>query len=364
MQALCLVGVDVHFARPSSRRRYHGPVGPARRVASVRALAAARDVLAADNGVVLHMLPPAPGGYCREGALAAIPGGLPAPRPAHTTKPTPTGEYAARFRAVNGNTSASANPLSCGDAPNCRRVPRLKPFRPRHARLAALLVVPLLAACGQDDVGERLFPLEPGREWQYRVVRTTMDGTRELRHIVRAVDVPPGSELSGLRTTLDGRRLRYVRTSEGLFRLGDDAMGNGGRDGPGSGAPRLVLPDTPAPGARWQSRDITSVLENTGPPWETLFRITVPVQMHYEVLRDDATLETPAGRFERCLLLEGHGSANADVGNYIGHATIEIRSREWFAPDVGLVRLERDERTDAAALSAGRLVMELDRWHH
>jgi hypothetical protein len=240
----------------------------------------------------------------------------------------------------------------------------LKPFCPRHARLAALLVVPLLAACGQHDADDRLFPLDPGREWQYRVVLTTMDGTRELRHVVRTLNVPPGSELSGLRATLDGRRLRYVRTSEGLFRLGNDAARHGGRDAHGSGAPRLVLPDTPAPGSRWQSRDVTSVLENTGPPWETLFRITVPVQMNYEVLRDDATLETPAGRFEHCLLIEGHGRANADVGNYIGHATIEIRSREWFVPDVGLVRLERDERTDAAALSAGRLVMELDRWHH
>ncbi len=240
---------------------------------------------------------------------------------------------------------------------------RLKPSRPRHARLVILLVLPLFAACGQDDAGERLFPLEPGREWQYRVVRTTMDGTRELRHVVRAVAVPSGSELSGLRMTLDGRSLRYARTAEGLFRLGDDAAGSTRHAGPAPGAPRLVLPDAVAAGATWQSRDVTSVLENTGPPWETLFRITVPVPMRYEVVRDDATIETPGGRFERCLLVEGHGSTNADVGNYIGHATIEIRSREWFAPGVGLVRLERDERTDAAALSAGRLVMELDRWH-
>lgn len=240
----------------------------------------------------------------------------------------------------------------------------MKPSRSCYARLAALLALPLLTACGPGDAGGSLFPLEPGREWQYRVVRTTMDGTRELRHVIRAVEVPPGSDLSGMRATLDGRRLRYVRTAEGLFRLGDDHARNARRAGAGSGAPRLVLPRAPAAGASWQSRDVTSVLENTGPPWETLFRITVPVQMHYEVVRSDAAIETPAGRFEGCLLIEGQGRANADVGNYIGHAAIEIRSREWFAPDVGLVRLERDEHTDAAALSAGRLVMELDRWHH
>ena len=273
MPALCLVGVDVLFARPSSRRRIPGPLGSARRVTSVRALAAARDVLAAGNGVVLHMLPPTPGGCCREGVLAAIPGGLPAPRPAHTTKPAPTGEYAAHGGAARRRTDALVDPLSCGDSLILLSALRLKSSRPRLVRLVIVLALPLLAACGQHDAGEHLFPLEPGREWQYRVVRTTMDGTRELRHVVRAVEVPSDSELSGLRMTLDGRSLRYARTAEGLFRLGDGAAGSTRHAGPAPGAPRLVLPDAVAAGATWQSRDVTSVLENTGPPWETLFRI-------------------------------------------------------------------------------------------
>ncbi|MEQ8233124.1 MAG: hypothetical protein RKL32_15555, partial [Gammaproteobacteria bacterium] len=71
---------------------------------------------------------------------------------------------------------------------------------------------------------------------------------------------------------------------------------------------------------------------------------------------------TPAGRFDGCLLIEGRGNTSAEVGNYIGRAAINVTSREWFAPDVGLVRLEREERTDAKALSAGRLVLELDDW--
>ena len=66
--------------------------------------------------------------------------------------------------------------------------------------------------------------------------------------------------------------------------------------------------------------------------------------------------------FDDCLLVTGRGQAQADVGNYIGRTMVEIEVREWYAEDVGLVRMERDEKTGAAALSAGRLVMELDTW--
>jgi hypothetical protein len=52
----------------------------------------------------------------------------------------------------------------------------------------------------------------------------------------------------------------------------------------------------------------------------------------------------------------------ADVGNYIGRTTIEVRTTDWFAPAVGLVLSERVERTGASALDFGRVTLTLDRW--
>jgi hypothetical protein len=220
--------------------------------------------------------------------------------------------------------------------------------------LAWVLVLATLLAAGCDDAPPYAdwFPLAPGRVWQYRVERTTMDGTRALRHIVHSVAVPPGSALTGLRRTLDGREFGYASADAGLFRINE------------RGARVLVLPDDVAPGTSWQAPTTTTVLENTGPPWETLFRINVPITLRYSVVATDASVATPAGRFDRCLLIEGRGRTSADVGNYIGRAAIDVTTREWFARDVGLVRLEREERTDAKALSAGRLVLELDHWHN
>ena len=120
------------------------------------------------------------------------------------------------------------------------------------------------------------------------------------------------------------------------------------------------MPHEPKISQQWPGVSRTAVLENTGPPWETLFRVDVSVDMQYRVEATAERVITPAGAFDDCVLIAGHGAASADVGNYIGRTEITVTSREWFAPDVGLVRMEREETTTASAISGGSLVMELE----
>jgi len=224
----------------------------------------------------------------------------------------------------------------------------------------AVLALLLLAGCERATPSADYFPLEPGRHWQYRVERTTMDGSTELRHAVRAVAVPPGLGIDAMRETLGGLRYLYVIDDDGIFRIG--AAEAGPRQGVGDVPRELVLPHPVGAASTWQTWSQTTVLENTGPPWETLFRINAPIHMSYQVEAIDGAITTPAGRFDGCLVIAGRGTASVDVGNYIGRTQVEVASREWFAPGVGLVRMERDEKTGADALRAGRLVMELDQW--
>lgn len=226
--------------------------------------------------------------------------------------------------------------------------------------LAVLAALVSLAGtgCEQSAGGTDYFPLEPGYHWQYRIERTTMDGHTELRHVIETGSVPAGAAFDAERITAGGLRYRYELDEDGIFRVDLQTLGSA------RGAPErtLVLPHHLDETSAWETRSHTAVLENSGPPWETLFRITAPVAMQYRVEQTDADIDTPAGRFEGCLVIHGVGSASVDAGNYIGRTRIEIASREWFAPGVGLVRMERNERTGAAALSGGRLLVELDRW--
>ncbi|MCB1746153.1 MAG: hypothetical protein H6977_06515 [Gammaproteobacteria bacterium] len=233
------------------------------------------------------------------------------------------------------------------------KLPRL-----HRVRLAVLGIVLGLAGCSGEATPQRYFPLAPGYHWQYRIERTTMDGTQRIRQAVWTVAVPATLDVSGMRETLGGQRLLYVDDGDGIERLQTQRTG-----GPRNAPQRVtVLPATLVVGTQWHQPAVTTVLENTGPPWETLFRISVPVELEYRIESLAASVDTPAGHFDDCLLVTGRGQAQADVGNYIGRTMVEIEVREWYAEDVGLVRMERDEKTGAAALSAGRLVMELDTW--
>lgn len=227
-------------------------------------------------------------------------------------------------------------------------------------RVTVLLLL-TLSACQVHHGGNDYFPLTPGMQWQYRIERTTMDGVRHLRDLIE-VSPPTPEQAADLRqrVTLDGQRFTYQLTDAGIYRIGVQRS-----HGPAPLAQTeqlLVLPATLALDQQWQGRSLTAVLESSAPPWESLFRVQVPVEIHYRVTSLNADITTPAGTFDHCLLVSGRGSTTADFGNGIGTTEVEIISHEWYAPERGLVRMERHERSTAKALRAGTLVMELDHW--
>lgn len=236
-------------------------------------------------------------------------------------------------------------------------------FMSTASRIAAVLALLTLAGCGDRNDGSDYFPLTPGSQWQYRVERTTMDGVRHLRYLIE-VSAPAPQQAADVRSrvTLDGQRYTYKLTDEGIYRLG--VQRQRGPQLAEDTQQQLVMPAKLALDQQWQGRSSTAVLESSAPPWESLFRVQVPIEMHYRVASLDADVTTPAGDFDHCLLVSGRGTAATDFGSGIGTASIEVTSYEWYAPTVGLVRMEHHERTSAKALSAGAVVMELDNWSH
>lgn len=230
------------------------------------------------------------------------------------------------------------------------RIARLKRYL---LGIAAVLVGVCGIGCSGDVPGSRFFPLVPGQSWQYQVQRTTMDGVVQMRHILTTLPTPAAdSAVTAIRESIAGHRYAYLINESGTFRVSEDAEAK----------PEMVLPHTLEADTHWRSVTHTSVLENSGAPWESLFRIEQEIEMTYRVEALNASVSTPAGEFSDCVIVSGYGKTSANVGNYIGVADIEVNSREWFAPGVGLVRMERQESTTAEALAGGSLTMVLDHW--
>jgi len=222
-----------------------------------------------------------------------------------------------------------------------------------------VVLVVLIAVLGACDNGPaNYFPLDPDRYWQYDVVRTTMDGRNKQKYLI---ETRPAREWNGhhvqVRQTVDGHLFFYREHADGINRVARKLRAEAAVTATDPAV--LVLPRSPVVGASWRQASHTAVLENTGPPWETLFRITQPVDLDFTVASTSDTIRVGAGEFNGCLRVVGNGRFSADVGHYIGRADISVSVPGWYAPNVGLVRSERIETTDAKALDHGSIVMEL-----
>ena len=220
-----------------------------------------------------------------------------------------------------------------------------------------LIGVLYLAGCGDSEVD--YFPLDSDRYWQYRIERTTMDGTVTQKYLLEALPAQILDEIEVVaKRTVDGHQYFYRRDELGVHRIARKLRDQAEIEADTPAV--LVLPSKLEVGVSWQERSVTSVLENSGPPWETLFRLIHPITLTYTVESVDDDVAVKAGEFRHCLRIVANGKATADVGNYVGKTDIQVHNIDWYAPNVGLVRSERRETSSSTPLGAGSISLELE----
>lgn len=127
--------------------------------------------------------------------------------------------------------------------------------------------------------------------------------------------------------------------------------------------PRMVLP-LPIPdkiGRSWseltQSYTLHRILPNYEPPNKNIAYF----HMTYSVVGLDEEVSVPAGRFKHCLLIEGQAQIDQFAGANEGTGELEITTREWYAPGIGMVKMERIEPLDGSVFKGGKVTMELNK---
>lgn len=193
------------------------------------------------------------------------------------------------------------------------------------------------------------YPLEPGYSWRYEV--TNGSGAAIYLTVTNIGRQQLGS-LSTWAQRLelgDSVAYRFAREEEGRMMMV-------GEQRPGESEPKPLEPPSVvyvmplAPGQTWQSDSMTTVALPG-----TRLQTTATVEAA------DETVEVPGGTFDGCVRVVSRGSTSVDAAG-LGPIALSVETRLWYAPGVGVVRIERTESTDRADVRGVNLVYRLVSW--
>jgi hypothetical protein len=229
--------------------------------------------------------------------------------------------------------------------------------------VGALACVAVLAAGCGPAAQEPLFPLEEGRHWHYAVTTAYDDGAADTvteRFELRARGAADFGGAAAFKRTSSSGMAYWLRSDDtGVYRVATQ--------GPLDEAPRrdaaarYVLKKPIAVGTEWQADTTAYVLRrrNEFPPELRHLARYRSLPMKYRIALVDAQVETPAGRFERCVRVDGTGEIHLYVDELFAVRPVPFTTREWYCPQVGLVKLERIERSPTRFLAGGSITMDL-----
>lgn len=225
-------------------------------------------------------------------------------------------------------------------------------------RALALLLAALLVACDSLPSPE-YFPLKPGLRWDYAL--------HEKNRLVDQVSMLSLRNRDAV--TRDGQRYARRIASDGneywlshgdtmLLRVGQrTAIDFQPRM---DASPRTIMPLPPALKQAWSVETRPYILERAEPFRERFSQDdSKRIELRMTVAALDDVVEVPAGRFERCLRIEGTGVLNVLADARIGASEVPVTHTEWYAPGVGLVKLVRIESLDTTQIVGGSVTMEL-----
>ena len=217
-----------------------------------------------------------------------------------------------------------------------------------------------LIGCSEKPDAFDYFPLQKGLSWQYQYQLTTAVKQEQGIYTVTNLGTTEiGNETVTVRRTNDGRDYYLSQKPDGIYRYASRTLFE---THPVFDEPlRLVLPlpYTSDVDRRWSSSTTSYVIHMTGPSTISNANPNRDFVMSYRVASRDETVTVPAGKFEHCLLVEGDATLTLFADPMTGYTDVPIRTREWYAPGVGLVKLERTEPLDSSVFKGGSYIFEL-----
>lgn len=223
---------------------------------------------------------------------------------------------------------------------------------------AAFLALGILSGCSGE--ADSLYPTDKGHFWQYRTTTMVLDEARDQKMLVTSLGEVQLENRRFLAQRVQQDHVRLLKADDGgIFRVGSR---HGREPFKPDEPPVLIAP--PGNLGDFSEQEVRSTLQviesRTFAREDKLRPRRFSVKLALSLAPERETVTVPAGTFADCVVMEARGTrfVPADRGN--ATAEVNVVERSWFAPGVGLVKVDREERSDSVFLKTGHFTQVLE----
>ena len=217
------------------------------------------------------------------------------------------------------------------------------------------MIISCLVVAGCEQQSPDYFPLEENLVYEYSILQQVNEERHKAKLVI--VNLPAsknGEETIYPRITAGGEMLYFQKRPGGIYYSGDLGV-----------AGHLLLKYPLQQNATWRAASDIYILKRRHESFaggESFISLGGMISLVYRIVGLHELMQVPACRFYNCVRVEAAGTMPVEERTR-GIQKINIEQTEWYAPDVGLVKMTRKEYTTPDKIKA-EMTQELTEIKH
>ena len=99
-------------------------------------------------------------------------------------------------------------------------------------------------------------------------------------------------------------------------------------------------------GTKWETEDVTTIQLKMG--FDRIYNTDLPVKLNNKIISTNETIIVNGNKVSDCIEISSYGETSFIPGPPLDKIKIEIISKTWYSKELGVVRYEREEKSDSA----------------
>lgn len=219
----------------------------------------------------------------------------------------------------------------------------------------------LISSCNTQT---NFFPLNEGKMWAYNVEispgQEEKINYKKTNVAIKKIKVEKNGDKIVVYPIIheNNNIYFYSENNEGIFR--EAKQFNNNEKIKFESSRKYVLKYPIKNGEKWVSSSKTYLIIRRYAYFD--YRATTNFNLNHEISSINEKVQVPAGKFKNCIKVIGNGNTTFIGNREIGTIKINIKTTEWYAPNIGLIKSIREEKTDSDLFGTSKMVQVLEEY--